>query len=99
MSLLCFWTSGSSVSALFPALCNAGLAPELVVLSVDLSEADCSEEEDDGVDEAPLVVDSGDPPDEDFPAPWSAGASGPGCSLSTCGFGASDLGWPDWLLP
>jgi len=93
MSSLCFLTSGSSVSAASSGLCNAGRAPELVDFSFDLLEADCSELEEEGVERAPLFVDSGEPEDEgeDSPLPWSAGASGPGCSLCTCGFGASDF--------
>jgi hypothetical protein len=54
---------------------KAGLAPELVVFSADLSEADFSDDDLDGVEATPWVVDSGDEDDEDeddeadFPAP------------------------------
>jgi len=53
---------------------KAGLAPELVVFCADLSEADFSEDELDGVEATPEVVDSGDEEEDDdddvdFPAP------------------------------
>ena len=97
MSWLCFLTSGSFVSAASSGLSSAGLAPEDVVFSVDFWEADFSDEEDEGVEAVPSVVDSGELPDaeDDFAVPLSAGAFGPGCSLSTCELEASDFWWPD----
>jgi hypothetical protein len=61
MSSLCFLTSGLLVSAPFSGSLNAGLAPELVVFCVDLSEADFSDGEEEGVEEVPSPVDSEDP--------------------------------------